>query len=303
MLVVADERPLRIGRERRLARARQAEEDRHVTALADVDRRVHRQHALIGQSEVHDAEGALLDLAGVLRAADEDLLTRVVDHDDRLGARPIAGRVGSERRGIDDGEIRLEDSQLGGAGASEEVAAEDARPGALRVGTHRAAVVRIRADEAVLDVDLALAEVVEHARAQRLVALLADGVVEAAPPDAVVASGFIDRELVLGRAAGVLAGPNDERSAVGDQPFVVPGGVFVQLRRGEVGERRARLRGRRRRRRRVAEGRGYGHRSPRVTRPAARGGREPRSRLPQSGSGSSVAPAHPTPVDKSRRCR
>ena len=37
VLVVADEDPLGIGRERRLARARQAEEDRHVAVRADVD--------------------------------------------------------------------------------------------------------------------------------------------------------------------------------------------------------------------------------------------------------------------------
>ena len=40
---------------------------------ADVDRRVHRQHALVGHEVVHDRERALLDLAGVLGADDEDL--------------------------------------------------------------------------------------------------------------------------------------------------------------------------------------------------------------------------------------
>ena len=59
--------PLRIGGQGRLASARQAEEDRHVAVLADVDRRVHGQHAFSRQPVIHDPEGALLHLAGVLR--------------------------------------------------------------------------------------------------------------------------------------------------------------------------------------------------------------------------------------------
>ena len=47
--------------------------------------------------------------------------------------------------------------------------------------------------------------------AQLLVRVLADRLVEAAPPDVVVDVGLVDDVLVLGRAAGVLAGADDER--------------------------------------------------------------------------------------------
>ncbi|HEY8817916.1 MAG TPA: hypothetical protein VIM25_03760, partial [Candidatus Limnocylindrales bacterium] len=79
MLVVADEAPFRVGRERRLAGTRQPEEDGGVALPTDVDGRVHGQHRLVGHEVVHDREGALLDLAGVFGADDDDLHPLEVD--------------------------------------------------------------------------------------------------------------------------------------------------------------------------------------------------------------------------------
>ena len=52
VLVVADQAAVRVGRERRLARAAQAEKQRHVAVFADVGRAMHRQHALKRQHVV-----------------------------------------------------------------------------------------------------------------------------------------------------------------------------------------------------------------------------------------------------------
>ena len=84
VLVVADQDPFRICAEGRLARAAEAEEDSYVAVAADVDAAVHRQHVFSRQAVIHDPEGALLDLAGVLGTADEDLLLGQVDQDDGL---------------------------------------------------------------------------------------------------------------------------------------------------------------------------------------------------------------------------
>ena len=205
---------------------------------ADVDRRVHGQHVLRGQAVVHDPERALLDLAGVLGAADQDLLLGQVDEDDGLAARAVALRVGAEAGRIDDREVGHEVAQLFRAGADEQVVAEDARPGRLRVGAHRAPIARIGAHERVLDEDLALVDMVDEALAQGVVALLADGLIEAAPPDALVRIGFVDDVLVLGRAAGVLAGAHDQRPVGGEQALIVAQRVLVQGRRREVREAR-----------------------------------------------------------------
>jgi hypothetical protein len=73
VLVVTDERALRIGRERRLAGAREPEEDGSAPVRADVRGAMHWQDALERQAVVHHGEDRLLDLAGVERAADHDL--------------------------------------------------------------------------------------------------------------------------------------------------------------------------------------------------------------------------------------
>ena len=67
VLVVADQLAARVGRQRRLAGAGEAEEERHVAVVALVGRAVHRQDALLRHQVVHDREDALLHLAGVLR--------------------------------------------------------------------------------------------------------------------------------------------------------------------------------------------------------------------------------------------
>ena len=216
---------------------------------------MHRQDALVGHEVVHDREGALLDLAGVFGADDDDLhpLQMEEDRGPRSGAFGL--RVGLERRDADDGEVRCERTQVFGGRAAEEVAGEDARPGRLGVDAQRAAVRRGRADEAVLGVQVATRAVGDEARAQPVVVGLADRPIDGTPPDLRVAGRLIDDELVLRRAPGVLAGPDDERSLGGDEALAVPDGVLVQLGSGEVRSDGAPERGTRPRRG------GRGHRS------------------------------------------
>ena len=65
VLVIADQEPFRIGRERRLAGAGKAEEDSGSAVIADVDGAVHRQDAALGQEIIKDTENRLLDLARI----------------------------------------------------------------------------------------------------------------------------------------------------------------------------------------------------------------------------------------------
>ena len=235
VFVVADEPPLRVRRERRLAGARQPEEDDRVAGGADVDRRVHRQDPFVGQQVVHDREGALLDLAGVLGADDEDLHPLQVDEDGRLGPRALGGGVGLEGRDAHDREVRREPGEVGLGGATEQVPGEEAGPGRLRVHAQRAAMPGVGADVAVLGVQVALGAVRHEACPQALVVGLADGPVHRTPPDVVAGRRLLDDELVLRGPAGVLAGPNDERTVGGDEAFAVPDRVLVQLGARQVG--------------------------------------------------------------------
>ena len=64
---------------------------------------------------------------------------------------------------------------------------------------------RMGADEHVLAVQAPIGEVGHEARAQAVVVVLGDRVVDVAPPDVRLARRLADDELVLRRAAGVRA--------------------------------------------------------------------------------------------------
>ena len=98
MLVIADQRARRIGGERGLAGAREAEEHGAVALGADIGGAMHGHHALLGQQVVEHGEDRLLHLARILRAADEDEAVGEVERDHRLAARAVAGGVGLEGR-------------------------------------------------------------------------------------------------------------------------------------------------------------------------------------------------------------
>ena len=95
---------------------------------------------------------------------------------------------------------------------------------------------RVGAGERVHDVDVALAQPVRDLLAQPLEVVLRDVGVDVAPPDARLGAGLADDELVLGRAARVLAGVDHERSALGEPSVAARERVLVQLRRGRVPE-------------------------------------------------------------------
>ena len=236
VLVVADQASLRIGRERGLPGTAEAEEDARITAGAHVDRGVHRQHALVGHQVVHDGERGLLDLAGVLRPDDDDLHPPQVEQDRRAGAGPVGRRVGLEAGHVDDREVGDEGREVLLRRPAEEVAGEDAGPGGLGVDAEAAAVLGVRTDVHVLCVELLVRDVLDEPRPETVVVLLADLVVHVAPPDLVLAPGLADDELVLGRAARVLAGVHDERAVGGDGALAGADRVLVELGHRQVGD-------------------------------------------------------------------
>ena len=86
----------------------------------------------------------------------------------------------------------------------------------------------IGAGERVDDVERRLArELVGDLVAQPLEVLLGELLV-AVPPDPVLGARLADDELVLRRAAGVPAGVDDERAALGDPRFAAPDRMLVE---------------------------------------------------------------------------
>ena len=151
-LVVADQGAVRIGRERGLAGAGQAEEQRAVAVLADVGRAVHRHHALRRQIEVQRGEHRLLHLARIGRAADQHDLAGEIDRDHRVGAfaAAVALGVGLERRQVDDGHVRHVARQLRALRTDQQLADEQRVPGEFGEDARLDAIFRIGAAIEVL---------------------------------------------------------------------------------------------------------------------------------------------------------
>src|SRR5215216_2609288 len=85
VLVVTDQVPPGVGREGRLARPREPEEERNVSFLSHVGRAVHREDTMFGrQHEVEHGEDALLYLPRVGRTANEYYLALEVYPDEGL---------------------------------------------------------------------------------------------------------------------------------------------------------------------------------------------------------------------------
>lgn len=80
--IITNEKAVRIRGQRRLARARETKEERHVATRAFVRTGVQRKYARLGHEVVHHREYTLLHLASVLRAEND---WKVVECDRVLG--------------------------------------------------------------------------------------------------------------------------------------------------------------------------------------------------------------------------
>ena len=89
---------------------------------------------------------------------------------------------------------------------------------------------RIGAREGVDHVHVALAQARRDLVAEAFVVLLRDLRVDVAPPDPPLGARLADDELVLGRAACVLAGVDDQGATFGETCLAAREGVLVELR-------------------------------------------------------------------------
>jgi hypothetical protein len=100
---------------------------------------------------------------------------------------------------------------------------------------HADPVRRVSAGERVDDIQRRrLAKVRGHLLAQPVEVILRQLLVHLAPPDPVLGRRLADDELVLGRAAGVLAGVHDQRAALAEAPVPARERVLVEQRRRRV---------------------------------------------------------------------
>ncbi len=109
VLVVADERAVRVGAEGGFTGAGEAEEQGDVAVVAYVGGAVHRQGVFGagGQHEIDHRENAFFDLAGIARSADQQLFFLDVDDGEIVLAGAVGSGVGFEAGYAEDGQCGL----------------------------------------------------------------------------------------------------------------------------------------------------------------------------------------------------
>ena len=226
---------MRVRGERRLARAREPEEERGVALLADVRRAVHRQHVLLRHQVIHHREDRLLQLARVARAADEDHALGEAQHDEGARARAVALRIRLHLRRVQHREVGQEAGQIRRRRTQEHVPHELHVPRVRAHEAHGEPVRGIRARPEILDEEIAAAiQILLHIREQRVEVLRRDRPIDLPPPHILRDVRIVHDELVVRRAARVRRRDRDEGSHVREHPLVATHGLLDQLRRDEV---------------------------------------------------------------------
>ena len=239
MLVVADQGARRVGRQRRLAGARQAEEHRGVAVRSFIRRTVHRHDATGRQQIIERREHRLLHFAGIGRAADQHDHPRQVDGDDGFGGSAMPRRIGAEGRQVDDRHLRHEAWKIRGSRPDQQVADEQRVPGIFGDDAGLQAVCRVGAADEILHEQVAVCRMRQEIRVQPLESLRRHRLV-VVPPHRRRGVFVADDELVLGRAAGVAARIGDQ-GAVGGESRLAPGDRFlVEFGRRKIIAHRAR---------------------------------------------------------------
>ena len=204
MLVVADERAVRIGGECRLAGAGEAEEDRRVAVLAGVGRAMHRHDLFRRQQIVEDGEHRFLHLARIARAADQHDLAREVAGDDRLASRAVPLGVGAERGQIDNRQLRNKVRQIFDRRTDQEIADEQRMPGVFGEDARAYAQPGIGASVKILSEKGLVSGVSDEVGEERVEVLDRHRIV-VVPPDIGLGVRVAHHELVLGAASGMRA--------------------------------------------------------------------------------------------------
>mmetsp|Transcript_96836 Transcript_96836/g.145033 ORF Transcript_96836/g.145033 Transcript_96836/m.145033 type:complete len:388 (+) Transcript_96836:649-1812(+) len=217
VLVVPDQEPRCVSRQRRLAGPAQPEEDRSVPGRAHRRRAVHRHDALQREHVVHHRERSLLHLPRVLSPRHHSKPTVHVHRHARLRPESLLLPLLEDRLAVDDRDVRLELRKLLRRRADEHVGAEVVVPRQLRHHTHRAPRLLARAHKPVEHVHLlkapqALGAAVEHLVERRLL----DRDVYVAPVHVVVGLTGVHDVPVLGAAARELAGVHQHRVVLHD---------------------------------------------------------------------------------------
>ncbi len=233
--VIAEQAAARVGGQRGLAGARQAEEQRRIPLGTDVGRAVQAQDTVHGQRVVQVGEHRPLDLAGIGRVADKSQPLAEAQRDEGLRRGAVDLRRALERGDAQNGEVGSEVTLfVDRFGRGEKVAGEQAVPGQLGDHADGQTMIGIGARVDVLDEHVPVHQVgvkpvqeaAEFRRAERPVVL--------APADVVFGGRFAGDERVVGRSVRVPAGVHQHRPVGGQPALAAEHDLFAQRRDRQI---------------------------------------------------------------------
>ena len=235
VFIITNQCAVGIGRQRGLAGAGQAEEQRAVAVRPDIGRAMHRHDVFRRQIEVERGEHRLLHFAGVRRAADQHDLAGEIDRHHGVGAfaPAVPLGIGPERRQIDDREFGHEAGELGALGPDQQLPDEQRMPGVFGEDARLDPIFRIGAAVEILREEFLAFGVCEKIGEQIVEVLLRHFAVTV-PPHRILGERVDDGVLVLRAAAGVVTGLGAERAAFDQRGFASGDGVLVERGFGEV---------------------------------------------------------------------
>ena len=218
VLVVSDEEPRIVGRERGLARTGEAEEQRCVLPLLiRIGRAVHGGNPLQREIVVHHREHALFHLAAVPRVDDDLLAAREVEHDRRLGMESEFGKVRDACLcSIVNDEVGLEVLKFLCGRTNEHIRDKMRLPGHFHNEADGHARVFVRAAERIHNKEAFVAEFADRNLTNGIPCLLCSTVIivlvlVGGPPHGITRGLIIDDEFILRRTARVDARHNIDR--------------------------------------------------------------------------------------------
>ena len=200
---------------------------------------MHGEHTLLGQNVVHDGEDGLLDLACITGAADDHQMGLVVHQNGSLAMGAVNLGNALEAGGGDDGVILVEVLQLLSRGAAQKLVNEQILAGQLVNDAEGLGILGIGPGKAIENINLFILQVGNNLGENGVEFGLFDGAVYLAPGNVVMHGGSINDELVIGAAAGVLAGFDHQCAGIAESALAALQRMLGQLCGGQVAVDRA----------------------------------------------------------------
>ena len=219
VLVVADQAAVGVGGEGGLTGAGEAEEQGGIPIGAHVGGAVHGKHAGLGEQVVHDGEDALLDLARVLAAGDEDHPLIEVHQDGSFAMDAVHLGDALEAGGGNDGEAGDKSVQLLLGGAEQQLVHEHILAGQLVHHPDGKGILGVCAGKAIEDKDLPALEIGGHLVVNVIEFFRGNGDIDLTPVDVVMDGGHVHHKAVVRRTAGIFAGGHHQSASAGKGTF------------------------------------------------------------------------------------